>query len=457
MRRLRRFMAPAVAFVLPSVHAANGNLDSTFNFGVGYQTFFYDLGNGGNNADYTRAALVQHNGDIVLVGRSISGATSAVISLARLLPDGSIDTSFNGGTGRTTFALNSGLYHSDDPYVEAAARDSQDRILVAGDTATDDCSYVARFLANGAIDASFGTGGVYVACPTSGHYIRYLDIGVDTSDRPVVAGAYANLSGDFVTSSALLALRLTTSGAPDPGFNGGSMFTKSIGYVMNSKDRAGAVAFDGSGRIYLGASAQGASYDSEIIMRLTSAGAADTSCGAAGVANIGAAANSDFFPTAIVLRDAHHVFLAGTYTDRSDASTGLSFAEMDADTCAPGSSGVTAPASRAATAARAAAASDGAVYLSFSQLTSTARGSPWRSDVIAFYDTLPYTGQFFGVYTDNNQSSYGEGIAIVSGRPLQALQQQYNGADYDYAVARFENDRIFYGNLERKGAKATFF
>jgi len=457
MRKSRLLASLVLAIALPAAHAANGDLDSTFYFGFGYQTYAFDLGNGGNDADYTRAALVQGNGDIVLVGRSISGANSAVIALARLLGDGSPDSSFNNNAGNTTVSLVSGLYSSANPYVNAAALDGQGRILVTGDTATDDCSYIARFSANGVLDTGFGTGGAYVACPTTGHYIRFLDIAVDTSDRPVVAGTYATLNGDFVSSSQLLALRLTSSGQSDASFNGGNLFTKSIGYVANSKDRAGAVAFDGSGRIYLGGSAQAATYDSEIVMRLTTAGVADPGCGSGGVVNVGATANSDFFPTAIVLRDAHHVFLAGTYTDRSNVtSSGIAYAQMDADTCAPGSGGVTIPASGSATAARAAAASDGAVYLSYSQLTSSQAGSPWRSDVLAFYDTLPYNGQLYGIYTAQNQSSYGEGIAIMNGRPLQALQQQNNGADYDYAVARFENDRIFYGNQERDGAKATF-
>ena len=32
---------------------------------------------------------------------------------------------------------------------------------------------------------------------------------------------------------------------------------------------------------------------------------------------------------------------------------------------------------------------------------------------------------------------------------------QYSGEDYDFAVARFQNDRIFYANFDRDGAKAT--
>jgi uncharacterized delta-60 repeat protein len=456
MRALRLFVPLfcATSLLVATARAANGDLDSGFHSPFGYSTYAFDLGNGGNNADYTQAVLVQSSGNVVLVGRSISGASSDVIALTRLLPDGSLDNSFGTG-GATTFSLASGAYNSGEPYVNAAALDTQGRILITGSTATDDCSYIARFTANGLIDNSFATGGVYVACPAAGFYIRFWDIAVDSSSRPVVAGVYATLNGDLTVSSDLLAFRLTSTGQPDTGFNGGSFFTRSVGYVANSKDRAGAVAFDSAGRIYLGGAAQQATDDAEVVLRLTSAGVADNSCGSSGVANLGAVANSGFFPTAVLLRDAHHVFLAGTSTNNNNVTqTAVAYAELDADTCAPGSSGITIPASGSAMAARAAAASDGAVYLSYSQLTSTQVGAPRLSAIQAFYDTLPYNGSQYGIYS--NQNSYGQGINLVGGRPLQALEQQYSGADYDFAVARFENDRIFYGNFDRDGAKATF-
>ncbi len=455
--RASRLLAPLLcvaSLFIATADAANGDLDTAFNSPFGYSTYAFDLGNGGNNADYTQAVLVQSNGNIVLVGRSISGASSDVIGLTRLLPDGSHDVSF-GTSGATTFPLASGVYSSAEPYVNAAALDAQGRILVTGDTATDQCSYVARFTANGVIDNSFGTNGVYVTCPPNGFSTRFSDIAVDGSNRPVVAGVYATLNGDFIISSDLLAYRLTSAGQSDLTFNGGSFFKRSVGYVLNSRDRAGALAIDSAGRIYLGGSAQSATYDSEIVLRLTSAGAADNSCGSTGVANLGAVANSSFFPTAVLLRDAHHVFLAGTYTDKSNVTqSGIAFAEMDADTCAPGSSGITSPASGSATAARAIAASDGAVYLSYSQLTLAQAGSPRLSAIQAFYDTLPYNGSLYGIYS--SQNSYGQGINLIGGRPLQALEQQYSGTDYDYAVVRFQNDRIFYGNFDRDGAKSTF-
>ncbi|GAA0720786.1 hypothetical protein [Dokdonella soli] len=432
--------------------AASGDLDTTFGPVLnGYATYAFDLG--GNKADTSQVVLTQANGNIVLVGRAIDSATSGRIALVRLQPTGVVDSTFGSG-GSATFSLVSGSYTAAIPYVNAAALDTQGRILVAGDTANDQCSYVARFTANGVIDGSFATGGVYVACPSSGHYIRFMDVAVDSSDRPVLAGTYATLSGDFVASSQYLALRLTAAGQSDPTFNGGAIYTQSIGLVVGGKDHAGAVMLDRAGRIYLGGGAQTASNDdAEVVLRLTAAGAPDTTCTSSGWVDLGATADSGFVATSVVQRDAHHVVLVGTwYAQSGPAQNGIAYADMDADTCAAGVSGITVPATTA-TAGRAIAASDGAVYISYSQLTSNVAGAPWYAGILALYDALPWNDSFTGIYS--NQSTYGTGITLVGGKPLQAMLAQYSGEDYDFAVARFQNDRIFYANFERDGAKST--
>lgn len=452
--RLSIVLAAASAALSGSaVAVASGGLDTTFNAPFGYDLQPFNLG--GNDADYITAALPQADGKIVMAGYAISGANASKIALKRLLANGNYDPGFNGGTGYAAVAIASGSYTSDFPYVYAAALDAQGRILVAGATATDFCSYVARFTANGALDTAFGSGGFYVDCPAAGHGVTYWDLAVDAANRPVVVGRWSDTSGDFTVRSSVIVRRLTAAGQPDATFNGGSAYLRSIGDVADSHDAGGAVAFDASGRIYVGATAQGSSQDSVIVLRLSANGTADASCGSNGAVHVGAEAGSDFFPSAIVLRDAHHVFVAGTATDRATSNNAILYAEMDADTCAAGSVGAMWPASNQLRAARAAAASDGAVYLSYAQLESSQAGSPWYSGIVALYDPLPYSSTLFGIVTD--ESAYGEGIAVSGGRPLQALRQQRSGTDYDYAVVRFDNDRIFYSGFDRDGLKATFF
>lgn len=444
----------AVSFVtgMLDAAAASGDLDTTFGPGLnGYRVYYFDLG--GNNADTSQVVLTQANGNIVLVGRAIDGASSGRIALVGLLSSGGLDSMFGSG-GSTTFALASGPYNAAIPYINAAALDAQGRILVAGDSASDDCSYVARFTTNGTIDASFGTGGVYVACPPSGHYIRFMDITTDANSRPVIAGTYATLSGDFVTNSQFLAARLTTTGALDPAFNSGALYTKSIGLVADSKDHAGAVVLDSAGRIYIGGGAQtDSNRDAIVVLRLTSAGAADTTCASSGWNTLGAVIDSGFVATSAVFRDAHHLVLVGTsFSQSGPAQTGVAYSNMDADNCAPGSGGVLMSA-MTGTAGRAVAASDGAVYISYSQALSNTPGSAMYAGIFAIFNPLPWNDTFTGI--NPGQSTRGTGIKLVGGRPLQAMLAQYSGDDYDFAVARFQNDRIFYSNIERDGAKST--
>ena len=99
------------------------------------------------------------------------------------------------------------------------------------------------------------------------------------------------------------------------------------------------------------------------------------------------------------------------------------------------------------------AASDGTVYLSYSQRFSNEAGSAWYAGIFALYAPLPWSDSFSGIYS--GKSTFGTGIALAGGKPLQARQAQYDGDDYDFAVARFQNDRIFYANHERDGAKAS--
>jgi uncharacterized delta-60 repeat protein len=452
MRMSIRLALLLVASGAAAAHADSGDLDTAFGlFGAGYATHAFDLG--GNKADTSQAVLVQPGGGIVLVGRVIDSASSGRIALARFTADGLLDGSF-GSSGSTTLALASGPYSAAYPYVNSAALDAQGRIVVVGDTADDDCSYAARFTANGAPDASFGIGGVFAICPSSGRYLRFMDVTIDTAGRPVIAGTYGVLNGDLVTESLYLAARLTTAGALDPSFNGGAMYTKSIGLTANSKDHAATVALDHAGRIYIGGGAEtGSNRDDLVVVRLTAAGVADSSCSGRGWADIGGSVGEGFVATGMVFRDAHHLVLAGTSFDLSDSSkTGITHAEMDADTCSQVWISSVIPAT-VSTAGRAVAASDGTVYLSYSQRFSNQAGSAWYAGILALYAPLAWNDSFTGIYA--GKSTYGTGMALVGGKPLQAMQAQYDGEDYDFAVARFQNDRIFYANQERDGVKAS--
>jgi uncharacterized delta-60 repeat protein len=96
------------------------------------------------------AVLVQPDRNIVVAGNA-SG--SAMMTVTRLKPDGSLDATF-GSAGTTTVAFGSLA----NP-LGGAARQPDGKIVVAGYTQDGEDVAVARLNTNGSLDATFGIGG----------------------------------------------------------------------------------------------------------------------------------------------------------------------------------------------------------------------------------------------------------------------------------------------------------
>lgn len=401
-----------------NVSAASGDLDTTFHSPYGYAMKAFDLG--GNDSDMVQLVLIQSNGDIVLVGSIATGTSSFDIALTRLLPDGTLDTSF--GSGGSTYVSVPALPVAG---VSAAALDPTDGIYVTGYQ-----GYLAHFTSSGALDTAFASSGFYFM-PTSGTY-HPEDIAVDRSGMPVIVGSN--------TSNQLFVIRLTTSAQLDPAFNGGQPFIKTIGTGSGPIDSAWSVTFDSVGRIYLGAEAGtgGTTTQTEYpaMVRLTANGQIDTACNGSGVVLFTGFSSFSLTPMSILFRDTHHVILTGSVAN----GAGQLFAfDFDADNCTAGTGPGMIANGASKYSGRAVVASDGTVYVS--------AGIAGESTVLALHNGLPYNGQPFTIYPST--VSAGAGIVLSAGRPLQAIQQQVSGSNYDFAVARFQNDRIFYANFDR--------
>lgn len=107
---------------------SDGTLDSTFGAGTGKTTIEFDL-DGGSGGDTVSGVAIQQDGKIVIVG-SASTPTGADVAVARLLPDGTRDSGFN-LTGKVNFgfALPGAVNESDT--AAGVAIDSQGRIVIA--------------------------------------------------------------------------------------------------------------------------------------------------------------------------------------------------------------------------------------------------------------------------------------------------------------------------------------
>ncbi len=128
---------------------ANGTPDPTFGTNGSVRTSF------GTVKDEAYAVAVQTNGKIIAAGATQTGNNNNDFALIRYNTDGTLDASF-GNAGKVVTAVGP---MSDDIYSIAIQPDG--KILVAGNTRDNgDYFVMARYLSNGTLDPSFGSGGI---------------------------------------------------------------------------------------------------------------------------------------------------------------------------------------------------------------------------------------------------------------------------------------------------------
>ncbi|HMA38255.1 MAG TPA: S-layer homology domain-containing protein, partial [Chloroflexia bacterium] len=194
----------AVARYLPG-----GSLDPGFGSGG---LVFTDFQGG---ADTVNALVVQSDGRLLVAGTTFTstGTSRLNVALARYLPNGSLDPSF--GTGGQVVTSFGGAADS----AQALAVQSDGRIVVAGAHGPYGSQQflVARYLANGTLDASFGTGGQVVT--SFGGTTAQANALTLQLDGKIVAGGVSTRGGlgDFALA------RYLANGSLDPAFGSGGL------------------------------------------------------------------------------------------------------------------------------------------------------------------------------------------------------------------------------------------
>jgi len=278
----------------------DGSLDTTF--GAGGLVVF-DIG----RIDSVAGLAIQPNGQIVVAGSSDARGTSPDydFALARFQPDGSLDTAFGeGGKVLTPF----GTAPSMD-IANAVAIQPNGRIVVVGQSnaggSTDFA--VARYDRDGALDATFGTGGTVLTDVTGAQGIDIaVDVAVRANGEIVVAGSGGGFS----------LVRYLRDGTLDPTFGtGGHVNTPLFG-------RAQAVAIQSDGRIVAAgwSSAKVGSFDRDFTLtRYHRDGSPDTSFGNGGkVATDFSGNGSDDAASALALQPGGGIIVAGSSNSRSN-------------------------------------------------------------------------------------------------------------------------------------------
>ena len=194
----------------------NGTPDTTFG-GVGYVTtrLTPEIWLGQNEAD---AIVVQANGQIVVggwLGGVSTNGTIQGLALVRYNANGSLDTTF--GTGGEV--INTGIsYNNSAPMTMAI--DGSGRIDVAGQsTVGAGGAIVDRYLANGTLDSTFGSGGVAGPPAASRHAAN--GVALQSTGNIVVYGL-----SNSASASAML-VRLNTDGSLDTTFGINGVYSES--------------------------------------------------------------------------------------------------------------------------------------------------------------------------------------------------------------------------------------
>ncbi|NET31230.1 MAG: HYR domain-containing protein [Cyanothece sp. SIO1E1] len=218
------------------LYAQPGSLDASFDPGTGANQFLF-------------SSAIQPDGKIIIGGRFTSYNGTTRNSIARLNDDGSLDTSFDPGTGANQFVQTSTL-QPDGKIIIGGAFTSY------GGTALN---YIARLNADGSLDTSFdpGTGADGVVIVAA----------IQPDGKIIIAGAFNSYNGTARNKIA----RLNADGSLDTSFDPG---TGADELILTA-------ALQSDGKIIIGG--RFTSYDGRTrnhIARLNDDGSLDTSFGA---------------------------------------------------------------------------------------------------------------------------------------------------------------------------------
>ncbi|HVQ39504.1 MAG TPA: Calx-beta domain-containing protein [Pyrinomonadaceae bacterium] len=214
----------------------NGSLDTTFGDGGRLVT---DLG---NDSEQANGVAIQTDGKIVVSGYTVINNIDSNFALTRYNTNGTLDTAFD-TDGKVTTDFGS------TDTSQAVAIQTDGKIVAAGRGAGGAGGLsgfaVARYNTNGGLDPTFdGDGKITIA--TSGN-VDTAEAVVIQPDGKIVAAGWG---GDGSSGLDFVAIRYTTTGAPDPTFDGDG---KAATPFFNG-DFAYAAALQADGKIVLAGS-----------------------------------------------------------------------------------------------------------------------------------------------------------------------------------------------------------
>jgi uncharacterized delta-60 repeat protein len=218
----------------------DGSVDATFNTGSGASAGF--------SAQVARIVPAADGSGDIYVGGSFNSynSTPDVWAMTRLNSDGSIDSAFNIGSGSTAG------FNGPVGAIALASDASGDVYVGGGFTSynnTPDIRRITRLNSDGSIDMGFNTGSG--AAAGFNNFVSNIASAVDGSGDVYVVGNFASYNG---TVNVRRITRLNSDGSIDTAFNTGSGatagFDYDVYYVVPAVDGSGAVYIGGNFSVY---------------------------------------------------------------------------------------------------------------------------------------------------------------------------------------------------------------
>jgi len=261
------------------------------------------------STDEARSLAVQTDGKVLVAGQAyINGQYD--FAVVRYLADGAIDTTFGNG-GRATASIS-----TSDDYGFDVALQSDGKILVTGMTYSGGAAGfdmgVVRLNVDGSLDNTFGTGGKLVINAGSSWDEAYT-IAVQADGKILVGGAGL---GDAVV------LRLNADGTADNSFDGDGRAVVSFGFGV---DHAYQIIVQANGKIVVG----GGNDQDFAVARLNADGSFDTTFDGDGKVTTSIGSMRDKALGLVVLDDGR-IVLAG-WTQKAVTSFDLALVRYNVD------------------------------------------------------------------------------------------------------------------------------
>lgn len=256
----------------------DGTLDTSFNIGSGFNSRVY-------------ASSVLQNGKILVAGSLSQYNGASTNKIARLNSDGSLDTLFESGLGFNN-TIRDFVVQPDG------------KIIAIGNFIyydNSDYKYIVRLNYDGSLDPSFDPGDSF-----NNSNLRSISLQAD--GKVIIGGGFDSFNGNTTNKIA----RLNTDGSLDPSFDSGSTFGGTINTAIIQSD----------GKIVVGGSFTSFTSSSNYIERLNSDGSIDSSF------DSGDGFNSSV--TGLALQNDGRIIVAGSYSEY-DGTTQLRLARLNSD------------------------------------------------------------------------------------------------------------------------------